>query len=139
MVNTCKNLASQLEEADSLGDKTSLSNQLIDHLDANCRQRWISTIENVDMKSLSRRAWSTLNKEKECITYSNLHESKLCSILSFIQWQVQKSKQRFHQRYLLLHLCYLTYIHTICHRPSARNTSTQTTLPSNQFARTSLV
>jgi len=60
--DTCENLSSQLEEADSLEEKTSLSNQLIDHLDAKRRQHWITTVENVDMKSSSRRAWSTLNK-----------------------------------------------------------------------------
>ena len=59
---TCDELASRLEEAESPEEKLLSSNRLIDHLNSKRKEEWISTIENVDVKRSSRRAWKTINK-----------------------------------------------------------------------------
>ena len=58
----CDELCSQLEEAQTLEEKQLSSNRLIEHLNSKRKQQWVATVENVDMKHSSRKAWSTLNK-----------------------------------------------------------------------------
>ena len=38
------------------------ANRLIDHLNAKRKEQWISTVESIDTKRSSRRAWSAINK-----------------------------------------------------------------------------
>ena len=43
-------------------EKLLSANRLIHHLNANRKEQWISTVESIDMKRSSRRAWSTIYK-----------------------------------------------------------------------------
>ena len=55
-------LASQHEKTQSVEEKLLLANRLIDHLNTKRKEQLISTVERIDMKRSSLRAWSTIHK-----------------------------------------------------------------------------
>ena len=62
----CNELASQHEKAQSVEGKVVVTNRLIDHLNAKWKEQWISTVERINMKWSSWKAWSTINKLTVC-------------------------------------------------------------------------
>ena len=58
----CNELAFQHEKTQSVEEKLLSANRLTDHLNAKQKEQWISTVECINMKRSSRRAWSTINK-----------------------------------------------------------------------------
>jgi len=59
-------MISQLEEAQTPEEKHLLLNCLIEHLNSKRKEQWVATVENVDMKRSSWKAWSISNKLTAC-------------------------------------------------------------------------
>ena len=58
----CEKLANEHAKAKSLDEKRDTANKLLDHTNKHHRSKWISTVEEIDIKQSSRKAWSTINK-----------------------------------------------------------------------------
>ena len=57
----CSELAKKHEEAVTLDEKQQSASELINYINLRRQDRWLSTINNIDMKHSSREAWNTLN------------------------------------------------------------------------------
>ena len=58
----CNELGSQHKKVQSVEEKLLSAKRLIDHLNTKRKEQWISTVESIDMKRSSWRAWSTIKK-----------------------------------------------------------------------------
>ena len=58
----CEELANEHAKAKSLDEKRNTANKLLDYINNHRRSKWVSTVEETDMKHSSRKAWSTINK-----------------------------------------------------------------------------
>jgi len=57
-----KNLQKEPREATAIEEKQETATKLSTQLNEKRKTAWISTVEGIDMKSSSRKAWSTINK-----------------------------------------------------------------------------
>lgn len=57
---TCSDLARQHEESSSWTETQITASALLEHLDKKRQARWMETVEAIDMKHSSRKAWSTV-------------------------------------------------------------------------------
>ena len=67
---TCTELSKAHESAKTLEEKQTTANNLINHINERRKTIWKKTVETIDMKHSSRKAWSTLNKLTGRKTYS---------------------------------------------------------------------
>ena len=58
----CEKLANEHAKANSLDEKRDTANKLLDHINNHRRSKWISTVEEINMKHSIRKPWSTINK-----------------------------------------------------------------------------
>ena len=58
----CEKLKNEHAKAKSLDEKRNTAKKLLDHIKNNRRSKWTSTVEEIDMKHSSSKAWSTINK-----------------------------------------------------------------------------
>ena len=51
-----------MSKAQSIPNKQETANKLLEHLSSRCKAEWTETMENIDTKHRSRKAWATINK-----------------------------------------------------------------------------
>ena len=59
---TCDQLAKDHEQSNSKEERQETANKLLDHLSVRRKEVWLSTVESIDMKHSSRKAWAIINK-----------------------------------------------------------------------------
>lgn len=84
---TCSELAKRHDDALTPSEIKETATALIDYLDKRRERRWIETVENIDMKHSSRKAWSTIrkltgtNKNKDGITKSSVKVADIAKLV----------------------------------------------------------
>ena len=58
----CEVLEYGLEKAQSIPYKQQVANKLVEHLNSKRKATWTETVENIDMKHSSLKAWAAINK-----------------------------------------------------------------------------
>ena len=77
----------------SIPDKQEAANKLLEHLNSKRKAEWKETVENIDMKNSSRKAWATINKLAGRRNISpNPHSTNLNAVASCLM-QSSKFKQ----------------------------------------------
>ena len=58
-------LKNYLEKAQFISNKQEAASKLLKHLNSKYKAAWTETVENIDMKHSSRKAWTAINKLNE--------------------------------------------------------------------------